>query len=247
MKWALAWAAVSAALAAVVLLLLSSCFEVEVEASAQIAQADGSDGGIAIADYPHLVDDTFVRRLGECCGVAPANWKQEECTSLVDGQGGFQARLGTIGGSIASGKVVLDQTKAAACIATAAAIDCTEFTASDSRQWWKDCLGAIVGTVAEGDACGASVDCVDGWCSGGACFPFVTSGGCTMSEACSRWAFGSYCLAGVCTDAAGTGAPCHNDGFNVNGSCVTTFCGGGVGCVDSISIVSPGLCAFCTQ
>jgi hypothetical protein len=218
-----------------------------VEAHSQISQADEADGGIAIAEYSHLVDDAFVRRLGECCGVAPENWGQEFCTSLVDNSGGFQARLGTIGSSIANGKVTLDQTKAAACIATASSMDCTSLDGTTSRAWWDDCLGAIEGTVATSGACAASVECIDGYCASGTCAPLVT-GACTTSDACSRWggAFGSFCSAGTCTAPYADGHSCHDNGVYGNNQCAGTLCNGGGGCVDSISIASPGLCAFCT-
>lgn len=96
----------------------------------------------------------------------------------------------TLAADVASGRVTYDPVKGAACTASIRNAPCTTTAAVAKQVEPSPCAGAFVGTVAAGQPCFVSGECVAG-------------AACTLTAACSM-----ACCAGTCTAPVATGQSC---------------------------------------
>lgn len=212
---------------------------------------DAGDGGvtdITFAEFSGMLTATFMTHYQCCCGVDDAHWRQAYCTGVVDGVGGFQAKLGKYADFYSGGHLSLNQSFAHQCLTIANELNCTAVSGTEAGQWWSACFGAIRGDVNLGGACADDSECGQGYCNTGTCVPFVAVAGlCTKDEACSRLGMdGAFCSAGHCKGAVANGVLCHDNGVYGNNQCESKYCGEGALCKASLTLESSGICPLCT-
>lgn len=138
-----------------------STADVATDAAADVA-SDVVDNS-AIYAFPAQVVAALCNQAAVCCfGDASANFNVAKCES-GDLTVGFQ---GSSHGSafLDSGNVAFNPTKASACLADLAAIDCrtNQLTTADVSALYPDCFGALQGTLPLGAVCNGSIECAPG-------------------------------------------------------------------------------------
>jgi len=133
------------------------------------ADAGSADAAPDVVDnsamyaFPGQVVTAICQQAATCCfGDASANFNLARCESdnLPTGfQGSSQGTAFLDGGN-----VVFNATKASACLADIASIDCrtNQLTSADMMALFPDCFGALQGTLALGAACKDSIECAPG-------------------------------------------------------------------------------------
>ena len=164
--------------------------------------------------------DDFVAKLAqaEChsdatCGH-PSFTSEAACQKATGTQFNFVA-------SVASGKVKFDATQAQACID--AVTTCTAVSGEPAA-----CSATIIGTIAVGQACTTSTECVTG--SACASCKCVAQGG--VGATCATL---TDCASYICTGGKCAAIPQPG---KQGESCAT-----GGGCESGLACVSPGICA----
>ena len=150
-------------------------------------------GGVPIADAPVTVAVDLCDKIFECCSAAELmnlsvlGQSKSNCEFAVAAYLGLL--LNAVTDSLTAGRLAYDGTALATCIDDYGTRSCNMLRGLDNF----DCPGLLVPEVAEGDACGLSVECVDGYCDGsndaanpvGQCVPKKQNGAdCSDSAEC---------------------------------------------------------------
>lgn len=224
-----------------------------------------ADAGLTLDDYVNKVGEALCSSLTRCCfgdpnvpdggTVTGGKFDQFACVSA---QRDLGFELTNVNADLlTAGHYTLDQQKAADCIAKVDSYAC-ELSGASLKQIRSVCFEALQGTLADGTACKASIECREGsFCkptdptapaSGGTCAPLVASGGScgelfmtgddstdaqSADEACSSRAAGNeglHCLSYTNADGylARTDWKCA-PAVAVGGECSTTlWCASGI-------------------
>jgi hypothetical protein len=161
-----------------------------------LATGDAADAGSdapyinqALVTFQQQAANTYCGQLEKCCGFAAdaSTFNMSLCISRFTPFGyGGTLQLQGAAGLIDSGVLVVDQTKAQACLADMAAIDCSANVLSTQAnlQTLADCTAAVSGTVPANGPCTASIACAGSqYCSipsgatSGTCVPLSGDGG----------------------------------------------------------------------
>lgn len=126
----------------------------------------GASGGVAIDDAAGVVAVELCDKAFECCtaeeieasqGVSTVAQCQLAVATVV------QLQVNAAKPAIEAGRVVYDGTALERCMTDYGSRTCNMLRALTSFE----CEGLIVPQQAEGDACGLSAECIDGYCDGG--------------------------------------------------------------------------------
>ena len=201
---------------------------------------------LTAAGYLGAVSTALCTRVRQCCLADAGAWAQQACEQ---GYVGNPLALGQESPYLDAG-VTFDQAKAATCLTEIQAFPCGLVSAMKSIQLQQDCFAALKGSVANGGACAANVQCFSGeYCNiadggtAGTCAALVTLGGaCSNAAQCSYLGIGApanYCdpTSHVCTAQRGVDAGCSN-----YQQCVTNICTlPGPTCSDNYVFTDPGV------
>jgi hypothetical protein len=149
---------------------------------------DAGEGGLSVATYATEVARAYCQSIEKCCPAAP-NGQYFSLNLCVATQSttNFNQDVNLSDG----GNVVLNLTKAQACLNDLASVNCSDVTTLAVTQQFTDCYGALVGTIQDGASCVSSIECsATSFCDlpldGGAvgtCQPLRTAG-----ESCEDFA-----------------------------------------------------------
>ncbi len=167
----------------------------------------GTGGGVAIDEAPLVVAVALCDKIYECCDA------EELMNIQVIGAGKSQCQFGVavflqlqvdaVKEAIADGRVEYDPTALTRCLDDYGERSCDALRRIESFE----CEGLLVPQQLEGEACGVSTECIDGYCAGGSdasapvgkCVPIRQNGeGCSANAECAS---GSCGTEGVCEDA----------------------------------------------
>lgn len=185
---------------------------------------DGGPPGLTFATFPDAMARAFCAQYFACCdgserddifdGDPPAD--EAECVTIL--RVTFTNEYSEVGALIASGDIVFDPTRGAACVATFGDVACEAFT---DEYYAPVCLAAFEGQQQDGDACSLSVGCAPLlYCGGdGTCAPRAAV---TESCAAAPCAAGFYCdLEDICRPQVENGSSCTFDQACTSGFCDT--------------------------
>lgn len=230
-----------------------------------------STDAAAIYEFMDAHISSFCSRYGQCCfGSDASAFDTTKCkNTLANGWDQTLRALNENPEAITGGRIKLDQTAAAACIAGTKTFSCPSIGAPELSQTDIDCYGAIVGTQANGDPCNFSLECNNGYCVAngpdagtdagtGTCTAFKASGQgpCTpRNEECQRRGYvgaPARCdiqkapdggpAPNVCTTRLPNGSACTINWECTSGTCdfVTTKC------ATATTTVTPFICGLFT-
>ncbi|HTQ06117.1 MAG TPA: hypothetical protein VMI54_19780 [Polyangiaceae bacterium] len=164
-------------------------------------------GGIAASDAPVTVALDLCDKIFLCCSadelmnLSVLGQSKSSCELAVAAYLGLLLDKATP--SIDAGRLVYDGTALSKCLDDYGGESCDMLRGLDDF----DCPGLLVPEVAQGDACGLSAECIDGYCDGsddpnnpvGECVPKKQNGAdCADSAEC----VGGTCDVNTCTDTA---------------------------------------------
>jgi hypothetical protein len=216
--------------------------------SSRDGAVDGGDGGgvgISKAELLDQLGTEVCTREKSCCQGKPFVDLAICKTYFPEGYyGSFPGLLN----NLLNAKIVVNQAKAAACLAQAKINECetTGRSAANEKAFRLTCAQAIEGTVAAGGACNYDIECVTGFnCSseiglagtcvangsnGAACKYVYSNKGYVLRDTCSANASGDTGLR--CDSATNTCKPAFSDGVACQGipaNCASGACNPGTG------------------
>jgi hypothetical protein len=241
---------------------------------------DAGDGSVTDAEagidpallaFPTQLATAFCAKLAACCaGLDAGVFDPAGCVATETPQG-YSASLAGSAGFLDSGLLTLNATKAQACLADIAAVDCSAniLTTQGQISILNDCTEAIVGVLGVGSPCITSIECATNeYCETdggpqGQCMPLSGDGGsCAFTngnfgvseEACSFRRSGNTDLrcanadlnTGTAFDASTwVCGPVDSlgGGCNFNQDCVTQICDRtSFTCANSVPFVTRTAC-----
>lgn len=203
-------------------------------------------------------------RYAQCCfGSDAGAFDQSKCDSIVASLGWSRSiQEPQFPGIATGGRILLDPTAAATCIASVSTFSCPSIQASENNTMTQACYKALTGTQGAGQPCNATVECASGnYCSPGGdagdagtgvCTALSGSGGAcnTASPQNNMCQYRGYLGTASrcdgtnkCNTRLANGIACNYDWECTSGLCdnVTFTCG------NSALTTSPFLCSFITK
>jgi hypothetical protein len=124
-------------------------------ADSAVIYFDAGEAGITAATFATEVATAICDAFARCCSI-PSGMTFNTAGCITQ-QTPLNFNLGV---NLAdSGDVVLDQTKAQACLNDLLSVNCADRTGTVAIQEFSDCYGAMFGTLATGAGCVGSVEC----------------------------------------------------------------------------------------
>ncbi len=201
-----------------------------------LALAGCDSGGVPLEDLAAEATDAICD-VAESCYGRLADRVEGGATCRANVGGGFEnGVLPRWLAAVDAGTMTYDPALGSACIAAQRELGCDVFISASPQA----CRDMFTGTIAEGDACSVSEECVgDAYCAGSAC-PDVP-GTCTP-----RKASGEACTS---ADECQLGLACENGVCRAPQSASGGTCGGstGLGCpIDELCVAEDGEPGTCT-
>lgn len=207
-------------------------------------------------------------RYAQCCfGNDASAFDTTKCKDTVKNGQDFNLRpLLESPAVVTDGRLKLDPTAAAACLAEALTFSCPSAQSTESSKFALDCFTAVQGTVPNGQPCNQNIECADGYCVASADAGDAGTGLCTAlkgngqgpcglrNEECqTRGYLGTAARCDVKAADGGTGSfTCGSRLANgascaYNWECTSGLCDFATGkCQTSAVTVTPGICTFWT-